>query len=136
MADVTKFKTPDNERPSAAVGDFYVINRTIAVVSGDCPQNDNIVVQDLPAGHVVIGGVAGHSATLGASATAKLRAGTTALTAATTAGGASYVPMSVAHAVNPSAEQTLNVLIEGAAIAASANIYVFAIVAVTKAAQL
>lgn len=136
MADVTKFKTRDEERPSASVGESYDIIRKIDVVSGDCPQNDNIVIQDIPAGHQVVDAAFRVTATLGASCTATLRVATTAITAATTAAEAHAEIRTALAPFDASAEQTLNLLIEGAAIAATATFYVFARVYVTPAAQL
>lgn len=127
MADVTKFKTPDEQRPDVINGRSYDIVRRIPVVSGDCPQNDNIVVIDIPPGHQIVDCYLRHDATLGASATAQLRLGTTALTAATSAGSANGVKANTTLApYDAAADQALNVLIAGAAITASANITVWA----------
>lgn len=124
MADKTQFKTRDEERPDAPAGKVYSISRKLGVVADSAAQNDRIVLQNLPKHHVVLRGRIGHDATLGASCTLKLAAGTTALTAATTAGAASYVMDTIACPIDDSADQSLNLLVEGAAIAATANIYV------------
>ena len=128
MADKTQFKTRDEERPDAPAGHVYSISRKLAVVADSAAQNDRIVIQNLPKGHVILRARLGHDATLGASCTAKLASGTTALTAATTAGAASYVMDTVACPIDAAADQSFNILIEGAAIAATAIIYVDAVV--------
>ena len=126
MADVVKFKTPDEQRPLAVVGRSYEVVRRFTVVSGDCPQNDNIIVFDVPIGHQVVDCMLRQSATLGASATAQLRIATTAITAATTAGSASAVfRNSTVPVFDSAAEQSLNILIAGAAITATAVIEVW-----------
>lgn len=128
MATVSKFKRRDEERPTAVNGRAYWIVRVINVVSGDCPQNDNIDLVDIPKYHQVIPGTVclRQSATLGASATAKLRLGTTDLTAATAAGGADSEAgvMTAMPPYSTSADQSLNIIIEGAAITASATLTV------------
>ena len=128
MAEVLKFKRRDEERPAPVNGRKYTIVRVINVVSGDCPQNDNIALVDIPKYHQVVPGsiCLRQSATLGASCTAKLRLGTTDLTAATGAGGADSEAgvMTALPPYSTSADQSLNILIEGAAIAASATLTV------------
>lgn len=126
MATVSKFKLRDQERPAPVNGRLVVFTREIDVVSGDCPQNDNIDLFDLPANYQVLTGHMRVSASLGASATATLRAGTTAITAATAAGGADVEALSVNVAFS-SSEQSINILIEGAAITASATFRVILI---------
>lgn len=124
MADVVKFKIPDAQRP-----DFsgypnlvaFVWKRTVA--AGDCPQNDNIVCFDLPANYQIVTGILRQSDTLGASATAQLRAGTTAITAATTAGGADSELLSAVAPFSTS-EQAVNILIAGAALDATVDLTV------------
>ena len=128
MADVTKFKLVDEQRPAVINGRLYTIARRIAVVSGDCPQNDNIVMFDLPIGHQIVAAGIRHDATLGASATAQLRAGTTAITAASSAGAASAVQLNAVVPIDRAAEQAINILIAGAAITASANIDMWAVI--------
>lgn len=134
MVEVTKFATVDEQRPGVVVGRSYDIVRRISVVSGDCPQNDEIKIQDIPVGHQVVDSMVRHSATLGASATAKLRVGTTAITAASSAGAASAVRQNAVAPYDGAADQSLNVLIEGAAITASADITVWARVVDMKVA--
>ena len=128
MATVSKFKRRDEERKVPVNGRFYTIERVINVVSGDCPQDDNIALVDIPKYHQAIPGTVclRQSATLGASATAQLRLGTTALTAATAAGGADSEAgvMTALPPYSTSADQELNILIAGAAITASATLTV------------
>ncbi|MGE0723267.1 MAG: hypothetical protein AB7O45_02770 [Alphaproteobacteria bacterium] len=128
MATVQKFFRQDEERVAPVNGRFYVITRVINVVSGDCPQDDNIRLVDIPPYHQVVPGTVclRQSATLGASATATLRLGTTALTAATGAGGADSEAgvMTALPPYSTSADQELNILISGAAITASATLTV------------
>ena len=121
MATITKFATPVLQTPRNPTERDTVIALTIPVVSGDANNGDDITILTPPAGARLHGFTFGHSATLGAAATAQLRQGTTAITAATTAGGASRGLQTVVAAPADGA-QTLNVLIGGANITASANI--------------
>lgn len=123
MADVTKFETPAAQTPRAPTTIATPFRFDIDVVSGDCPQNDNITLMTVPANAVVVDATLRHDATLGASATAQLRIGTTAITSASSAGGASGV---LQNAVPAKANGTdkLNILIAGAAIAASTTLRV------------
>lgn len=125
MTAVTKFASPVAQTPRNPTNIATAFRYDIAVVSGDCPQNDWIDVFTPPAGAIIVDATLRHDATLGASATAQLRLGTTALSSATSAGAASGVIQNVVPAASlADGTNTLNVLIAGAAIAASTTIRV------------
>lgn len=123
MGDVTTPKTRDEERPDAPAGHGYSISRKFAVAADYAAQNDRIVLQNLPKGHVVLMARMGHDGSLGSSATATLAVGTTAITGATSAGSASYVQQTIACPIDDAADQSFNILISGAKINASANVF-------------
>lgn len=123
MAEVTKFAVPISGTPRAPASLGTPFCYRIAVVSGDGPNADFISVFTPPVGAVIGDLQIGHSATLGASCTIQGRLGTTALTAASTAGGASRVRQNAA-AGPANGTDTLNLLVGGAAITASATIEV------------
>jgi len=124
MTTVTKHKLDDRHRPSQS-GYVNLIplvwQRTIA--SGDAASSDDITCFDLPAYYQVVAGSMHVSATLGSSCTIQLRVGATAITAATSAGGADTELLSALPAISAS-EQAINVLIGGANVTAAAVITV------------
>jgi hypothetical protein len=124
MATVTKFQIPTARVPRAPAENATGIAMTLAVASGDCPQNDNIALFVPPAGAQIVGAILSHDGTLGASCTAQLRIGTTTLMGASTAGGASSVVQNAGAAAACDGTNAVNVLIAGAAIAASTNLRV------------
>lgn len=96
-------------------------NRAWTISSTLADNGDDITLFSLPPYRQIVGGSWEVSATLGASCTATLRVGSTAITAASTAGGADSDP--VIRVVAPSASaQTVNILIGGADISAGATI--------------
>ena len=98
MANVDTWLIPSARLPHRSPGP-WVIRRRFA--SGTAvAQNDVIRLFQIPRNVVVVGGLIHHSGTLGASAVATLRRQTTALTAATTAGGASGVNVTLADTPN------------------------------------
>lgn len=125
MAEVTKFAVPVAQTPRVGDSKLTPFRYDIDVVSGDCPQNDNIAIFTPPAGAVILGAYLAHSASLGANATAQLRLVTVALTGATTQGGSDSELQNAAHLVaTADGTNKVNVLIAGAAITASATITV------------
>lgn len=100
--------------PTHFVRDF-TFSSTIA------DNGDDVTLLTLPAGYRIVDATLRVSGTLGASCTAQLRLGTTALTAATTAGGASTVKMN-AFPQDTDGTKTVNVLIGGADVAAGATV--------------
>lgn len=122
MAEVTKFKIPDRARPkhTSTATAFSV---PITVASGDANSADFISLFVPEAGSKIVGAQMIVSATLGVSATAQLRLGTTAITGATTAGGADNELQTVAPAA-ANGTDSLNILIGGANITAGATITV------------
>ena len=122
MADINNHaytgSVPDNcSRPV-----WFKVAITAASTMAD--NGESVLVFNLPAGHIFVVDGFGHSATLGASCTAQLRVGTTAITAATTAGGASSVGANgAAHAMS-SSSQEVNILIGGADTSGAATIHV------------
>ena len=121
MATISTFKTADHLVPSASNPAGVHIHRVIAGTATTADNGDNIEVLDIPAGSMFYLEDFSVSGTLGASCTAQLRIGTTAITAATTAGGASAVGSNNAYVATSTSEQSLNILIGGADIAAAAN---------------
>lgn len=115
MAAVTDYKIAAGALPSR-VAALTTITREIPLSNGLASQNDTIELFDLPEGFRVVGGRLGHTASLGASATAQLKQGSANLTAATTAGGASDVQVSGAAPAVDAADRTVAVTIAGAGV--------------------
>lgn len=123
MATISTLKLADAQVP-APVGSAGVdINLNIVGTATLADNGDDIELFDLPAGHILEVYAFGHDATLGASCTAQLRVGTTAVTAATTAGGADSNGPNFADVDTSSSEQSVNILIGGADISAAANFH-------------
>lgn len=92
----------------------------VASLASDAADNgDDISLMNIPAGMVPMGVIYNISATLGASCTSQLRVGTTAITAATTAGGADTEQQN-AYVAPSTSVTTLNLLIGGADITGAA----------------
>ena len=123
MATVTTFAM-GTQSPADQTANGVAVDLTIPVVSGSATNGDDITVLTLAPGHTFVVDAFGHDATLGASCTAQLRVDTTAVTGATTAGAADVVPGSDVDLGLSASEQTLNVLIGGADITATANIFI------------
>lgn len=129
MSAITRWAMDDKLWPSAPSGQVYLFKRKIPVITGLVAQNDTINLATLPKGHYVLGGRVEQSATLGASCTLTGRVGTVEITLPTTAAAASVVGVTVAHPLDFAARQQLDLLVEGAAIAATADIYVAYLIA-------
>lgn len=124
MTTVTKHKMDDRHRPSqSGYPNLIPFCWQRAIASGDADNGDDITAFDLPAYYQVVAGSMYVSATLGASCTAQLRAGSTAISAATGGGAAETELLSALPAISAS-EQAINVLIGGADVTAGATITV------------
>lgn len=123
MADVNTGKLADKLVPSPGGRELIGIKHTIAVASGYAASGDDIIFFRAPCAMRIVDVAFNQSASLGASATAQLKAGATAITAATTAGGADLERMSV-FPVDVAAGDPIQVRIAGANITASATLSV------------
>ena len=121
MATISTFKIPDGEVPDGVGSQGTHVQFIIPGTATTADNGDDISVLDLPPGAMFYPSSFSVSGTLGASCTAQLRIGTTAITAATTAGGASAVGPNGAYVATSTSELNLNILIGGADIAAAAN---------------
>src|SRR4051812_43302075 len=97
VATITALQQPPNNSPRVTSGGdtpfIWRANTATSATEGKlyAAQNDVVNVLEIPRGMVVADAYLAVSATLGASCTAQLRRGTTALTAATTAAAAGLV---------------------------------------------
>lgn len=98
---------------------YYVIT----IADNMAAQNDSIKVIDVPAGQVVTGLIWNISATLGASCTLQARVGTSAISAASSAGSAD-TEVQTAYVAPSTSEAPLNFLVGGAAITEPATLTV------------
>lgn len=115
LIPATKLPLPPNGVSSLP----FVFTMTGTATLAD--NGDDISWFALPAGYGLLVKTFNVSATLGASCTAQLRIGTTALTAATTAGGADTELATAVSIAPTTAARTVNILVGGADIAAAAN---------------
>jgi hypothetical protein len=123
MTTVSTLGIPAARLPRSPAEMITPIVADIPVVSGTANSGDDITVFTPPAGARIIGAKLRQTATLGASATAQLRQGSTALTSATSAGSANGVLQT--GVLEPcSGSETINILIGGANITASATLRV------------
>ena len=124
MTTVTKHKMDDRHRPSqSGYPNLIPFVWKRAFASGDANSADDITCFDLPAYYQPVAGSLHVDATLGSSCTIQLRVGSTAITAATSAGGADTEILSALPAPSAS-EQAVNLLVGGANITAGANVTV------------
>lgn len=124
MSDLThRFDTVKDLLPHAPT--TKMVQFTTAA-SGEAAQNDRIALGYLPANCILEDGDISHDGTLGASCTITLQLENGAtdidLTAASTAGGASRVRMTAHPVASTPTHRVVYALVEGAAIAAVANI--------------
>ncbi|MGE0716283.1 MAG: hypothetical protein AB7P02_12650 [Alphaproteobacteria bacterium] len=124
MSDVTTGKMTDTLVPSPGAREVVAIQHSIAVASGYASSGDDVIFFKAPCAMRIVGGGLNHAGTLGASATAQLKAGSTAITAASTAGGASTVLMNV-FPVDVAKGDPIQARIAGANITASTTVKVF-----------
>ena len=104
---------------------------SFAISSTLADNADDISLFDIPAGFALFALTMDVSATLGADATVQLRAGTLALTPASTAAGAD-VDVQNNEDIPTTATRTANLLVGGADITAAATVVVAGIIAPVK----
>jgi len=123
MADVDTWLTANKDMPRQEVGPTLFRKQ---FASGTAvAQNDVIRICKIPRYAIVKGAVLAQSGTLGASATAQLRRETTALTAATTAGAATFLNQNAVDEPNvDDGDDYLNIVVAGAAAGTSATVTV------------
>lgn len=127
MPTITSVKLQDHLRVYSADRP-QAFRYSFAFSSTLADDADDIELFDIPAGMALFATGLNVSATLGASCTLTLRADTSALTAKTTAGGASTVIQSLVDVPSTSV-RTVNVLVDDADIAAGATVTVSGIIA-------
>lgn len=119
------------EITSVAIGDHLVkthpvvpmFNYFVVTISSTLADNtDSIKILDVPAGYVLDSLKTIISATLGASCTLQARIGTTAIAAASTAGGADTKAVMTSIVGPSSSEAAFNYLVGGADISAGATL--------------
>lgn len=120
MANIDTWLTQDHVRPSISGGPATPLRWSFSLAAGN--QNDVIRLMNIPRGKIVRNAHQVVSATLGSSCTIQLRRGTTALVAASTAAGADEDKQNAADVPNTSSEDSLNVLIAGANVGATATV--------------
>jgi hypothetical protein len=120
MSEVTSVALADHLIKShPVVGTYHWYEITVSSTLAD--NADSIKVLDIPPGNVVTDAWFSTSATLGVSCTVQLRVGTTAISAATTAGGADS-ELQTTRVAPSTSEQALNFLVGGADVSAGATI--------------
>ena len=124
MATISTIKLSDLSVPTPPDSRPVYVDFNIPISATLADNGDNIELFDLPAGLMFIPAASGVDATLGASCTIQLRVGTVAVTAATTAGGASSVGSNAADVDVSESEASVNFLVGGADISAAANAHV------------
>lgn len=125
MSDVDTWLTAAKDFPRRTPGKTFF--RKQFATGTAVAQNDVIRLFQIPRNMIVTFARLSHSGTLGASATAQLRRGTTALTAATTQGGASTVSNVATAPDEPNTTDGtdyINILAGGAAWGTSATMTV------------
>ncbi len=121
MAAITTYLTADKLRPDSYPDATPVWRKLTTVSAGN--SADSISLETLKAGETIMNAFLYQDATMGASCTLQLRVDTTALTAATTQGAAGGVAQTIACATSAS-DRTVNILIGGANVGGTANVYV------------
>jgi hypothetical protein len=120
MPEITSVKQPDHERkyhPTVPMFNYFSVP-----ISATLADNaDFITIVDVPVGYMVTGLIWNISATLGASATLQARVGTTAISGASTQGGAD-TEVQTAYVAPSTSEATLNFLVGGADISGAATL--------------
>lgn len=119
------------EITSVALGDHLVkthpvvpmFNYIVVTISSTLADNaDSIKILDIPAGYVLDGLKTIIAGTLGASATLQARVGTTAIAAASTAGGADTKAVMTSIVGPSTSEAAFNYLVGGADISAATTL--------------
>lgn len=124
MATITDYALASVLTPVNEGGITTNVFRDLALTATAADATDDITVLTLPVGVRVVDASLSVDGTLGAGCTIQLRQGTTALTAATTAGGADFEQMNVFPPAATTAATTINILVGGADIAAAAGVKV------------
>lgn len=123
MAEITTHKVAKKDRPLAFSGSPTFFRKRFSLAAGN--SGDTVSIVDIPHNYSVRNLVVTVAGTLGASCTILGARGATALTAATTAGGADREVQSVTDTPSTSGtEDILNVTIGGAAVSATAVVTV------------
>ena len=129
MADVTGFLTPFKNMPLLPIGvtafrKQFTLGTTSSDAGGAPASGDVIRLGVMPRGAVILTAKLIVSATLGSGCTLQLRRDTTALTAATTAAAANYLTQNAVDAPSSDNDDSINLLIGGASVGASATVTV------------
>ena len=129
MADVTGFLTPFKNMPMLPVGvslfrKQFSLTATSSDAGGAPASADVIRLGVMPRGAVIVAAKLIISATLGAGCTLQLRRDTTALTAASTAAAANYLSQNAVDAPSSDNDDSINLLIGGASVGATATVTV------------
>ena len=123
MAEVTSFAVGSRALPQWQEPVWYTVNFSAALTSGVAAAADTIRVCHLPANARILAATMRVDGSLGTGATIQLRHNATALTAATTAGGADQEVL--ASVVAPAKSTTVVDLLVGTSnVTASANVQV------------
>lgn len=123
MPDIDTYRDLHPQERVAARSQYH---RRFSFAADLADDADVIRLGPMPSGIKPVGGYLDVSGTLGAGCTIQLRLGGTAITAATTAGGASQVPVDPALHNPPTdfAREELDILVGGADFAAGADVEV------------
>lgn len=123
MAEVTSFAVGSKALPGWHEDQWYTVKFSAALTSGVAAAADTIRVCHLPANARVLAATMRVDGSLGTGATIQLRQNASALTAATTAGGADQEVL--ASVVAPATSTTVVDLLVGTSnVTASANVQV------------
>lgn len=88
MAEVTTIQVADRHVPQKDSGEVFCISMDFTLAADLANNADTVTLFEFQRAGTVVGGYFSVAGTLGAGATVQLRAGGTAITGATTAGGA------------------------------------------------
>lgn len=129
MADVTGFLTPFKLMPIVPVGvtpfrKQFSLTTTSGDDAGAPAAADVIRLGVINRGAVIKGAILSISGTLGSGCTLQLRRDTTALTAASTAAAANYLAQTVIDTPSTDFDDSLNLVIAGASVGATATVTV------------
>lgn len=123
MAEVTSFAVGSKALPQWQEDQWYTVKFSAALTSGIAASADTIRICHLPANARVLAATMRVDGSLGTGATIQLRHNATALTAATTAGGADQEVL--ASVVAPATSTTVvDMLVGTSGVTASANVQV------------
>ncbi len=132
MADITGYLTPFKLMPMLPTGvtpfrKQFVLSAT-STDAGGVPQIADVIrLGVINRGFVIVHAKMDISGTLGASCTLQLRRDTTALTAASTAAAANYLAQTAIDTPSTDFDDSLNIVIAGAVVGATATVTVEAL---------